>query len=694
MSAQNSSVDPETIARTKDQIRRLVAEVEQLTKTAGEPEKFYAEYLQRLVTALAAVGGAIWLKGEAGALELAYQINLSTALVEQASPEQAGEDAVRHLRLIEHIARIREGKLVPPHSGSGDEQIGNPTRFLLVIAPLCSDDGVEGVVEIFQRPDGPPDTQRGFLRFLTQMADLAGDWLRLQKLRSFRDRQSMWVRADNFARLVHQSLDKKLTCYAIANEARRLIECDRVSVAVLKGKKCRIEAISGQDTIEHRSNTVTALGRLATRVVASGEPLWYFGSTEDLPPQIEQAVHKYVEESFTKTLAVIPLRKLAHERELDERHQAGRVSEEHELHGEPLGALIVEQIEGDLPRGVLEPRIDLVYPHSARALENALEHSNLFLMPVWRALGRATWVLRARTLPKTIAIAAAVLIALIALFVVPASFDLEARGTLQPVVKQDVFADVDGVVTRVNVKHGDLVQKNQVLLVLENTDLEVQITELTGQKNSLEQQIRAATVPSDYRGLGENDPQRGQLNAQRMQLIARFDGVKTQIELLEKKKERLTIVAPIAGRVVTWNVDQLLRNRPVRVGEVLLAVVDPRDEWELEIYMPTTRMGHLHNALHGLAEDGHLDVTYILATEPSRRLSGTTRPRDVADTAELHDDDGNSTKVRVHIDKRDVADPRPGATVIADVHCGWRPIGYVWFHEAFEWVQKTWFYYL
>jgi hypothetical protein len=695
MATHNSSVDPETIAKTKDQIRRLVTEIEQLSKAEGEPEKFYSEYLQRLVTSLAAVGGAIWLKGEAGGLELAYQINLSTALVEPSSPDQAGDDALRHLRLIEHIVRIREAKLVPPHSGSGDEQVGNPTRFLLVIAPLCSDDGVEGVVEIFQRPEAQPDTQRGYLRFLTQMSDLAGDWLRLQKLRSFRDRQSMWVRADNFARHVHESLDKKLTAYAIANEGRRLIECDRVSVAVLKGQKCKIEAISGQDTIEHRSNTVTALGKLATRVVASGEPLWYLGSTEDLPPQIEQAVHKYVEESFTKTLAVIPLRKLAREVVLNERHADGRVSEEHELHGEPIGALIVEQIEGDMPRGVLEPRVDLIYTHSARALSNALEHNNLFLMPVWRTLGRATWVLRARTLPKTIAIATAILLVLIGLFVVPGSFDLEARGTLQPVIKQDVFADVDGVVMEVRVKHGDVVRKDDVLVVLKNTDLEVQYEELWGQHNSLEQQIRSTMVASNSAtGRSDVDSNNLQLQFQRGQLEARQAGIEKQIELIEGKKRRLVVRSPIAGRVVTWNVDQLLRHRPVKVGEMLLGVVDPRDDWELEIHMPGTRMGHLNTALAGLEADERLEVSYILATDPSQRLAGSVGRADVSNNNELHEEEGNGAKLRVRINKRDVADPRPGATVIADVHCGWRPIGYVWFHEAFEWVQKTWFYYL
>ena len=47
--------------------------------------------------------------------------------------------------------------------------------------------------------------------------------------------------------VVHESLDQKLTSYTIANEGRRIIGCDRVSVAIRKGRKCVIEAISGQD---------------------------------------------------------------------------------------------------------------------------------------------------------------------------------------------------------------------------------------------------------------------------------------------------------------------------------------------------------------------------------------------------------------------------------------------------------------
>src|SRR4030095_17136945 len=88
----------------------------------------------------------------------------------------------------------------------------------------------------------------------------------------------------------HETLDARETAYTIVNEARRLLGCDRVTVGILRGGKIAIEAVSGQDTLDNRSNVVTLLGKLATRVVATGEPLWYAGATEDFPPQTQDAI--------------------------------------------------------------------------------------------------------------------------------------------------------------------------------------------------------------------------------------------------------------------------------------------------------------------------------------------------------------------------------------------------------------------
>ena len=87
----------ETIEKTKQQIRGLVGEIAQLSKSDMEPEEFYAAFLQRVVQALAAVGGAVWVLGEGKKPQLAYQINISPKLLDTESDE--AEQALPPARL-------------------------------------------------------------------------------------------------------------------------------------------------------------------------------------------------------------------------------------------------------------------------------------------------------------------------------------------------------------------------------------------------------------------------------------------------------------------------------------------------------------------------------------------------------------------------------------------------------------------
>ena len=80
-----------------------------------------------------------------------------------------------------------------------------------------------------------------------------------------------------------------------------------MTVAIKHGRKCKVEAVSGQETFDKRSNVISMLGDLATAAVATGEPVWYMGDTSDMAPQVEQTVQAYVDESHSKTVAVMPL---------------------------------------------------------------------------------------------------------------------------------------------------------------------------------------------------------------------------------------------------------------------------------------------------------------------------------------------------------------------------------------------------
>ena len=296
----------------------------------------------------------------------------------------------------------------------------NPTDFLLVFGLLKTNLETVGLVEIFQRFGAGAEAQSGYLRFLSQMCELAADFLKSHQLRHFSDRQTLWTQLEDFTRTVHASLNPRETAYTIVNEGRRLIECDRVSVAIRRGKKCKIEAISGQDLFDKRSNTVRLLGKLATAVVATGEAVWYTGDTRDLAPQVEDAVQEYVDDAHSKTVAILPLQRPNPQDDDDPRK---RVEPE-----PPIGALIIELIEDSRVSPNIAHRAEVVRQHCSTALANAMEHQNLFLMPVWRALGKTRIIFQARMLPKTVAVAAGVLLVVLILCLVPWDLTMEAKG--------------------------------------------------------------------------------------------------------------------------------------------------------------------------------------------------------------------------------------------------------------------------
>jgi multidrug efflux pump subunit AcrA (membrane-fusion protein) len=669
------SLDPQLIEQTKQQIRTLVNEIAQLSKSEASPGEYYQGFLERVVQALAAVGGIIWTLEDQSRINVGYQINF-----QETRLRDRPDDQKRHGRLIQRALQSGEGMIVPPHSGGADEEEGsNPTDFLLVLGCIRTDIETVGVVEILQRPEAGPTTQKGYLRFLLQMCDLASDFFKSRQIRHFADRQVLWTQLEDFARAVHTTLDPKETAYTIANEGRRLIECDRVSVAIRRGKKCLIEAVSGQDMVDKRSNQVRLLGNLATAVVASNENMWYTGDTTDMAPQVEDAVQEYVDESHSKTVAVIPLMRARQDPEEEEAHMR-------DAPDPPVGALIVELIEDSrVPEKMLQ-RVDVVARHAAPAMANSIDHDSLFLMPLWRTIGQQKWILKARTLPKTLAIAGAVLAVLLALAIVPISFTVRAKGTLEPITRQDVFAGVDGVVEEVKVKHGVEVHKGDLLVKMRDTELQMKQAELQGELNSTGELLQSVYRQS-VEGKNLSPVERAELMGRQAELQQKYDSIGHQLDIYDRKIQELQVVSPIDGVVVTWDVQNRLLNRPVQRGQVLLRVADPTSDWQLEINMPEKYMGHIERARKQIKED--LDVEYILAIQPGTSRYGTVS--EVHKSAEVKEEQVNSVQVKVKIDTKKLTTElpgiRPGASVNAKVACGYRPVGYVWFHEAIEYVQ-------
>ena len=678
--ANPAGPDQSLVNQTRQQIRALAAEVEQLAKSDCTEEEFFEGFLTRSTSALASLGGAIWMLDDQQHLRLRYQINLKqTGLAERPAAQ------TQHHRLLQRVLAKGESTLIAPQSGateSGDDSDGaNPTDFLLVLAPLTIDQNSVGLIEIFQRSATGPNTQQGYLRFVNQMGETGSRYLANHRIRSFADQQSMWHQLEQFIRSIHQGLNSKKTIYTLANESRRLIGCDRVSVAIGTGRNCRVKSVSGLDSIERRADQVKQLNLLAAAVIKTGQPLWYNDQHAALPPQLESKLQRYVDQSHTKMLAVIPLMESNEDPTIDQPNKKKKKAK-------PIGALIVEQLSDSRILPTTRQRVDVVVHHGQTALANANRYSSIFLMPLWQFLGKVCTIFNVEQRWKTAVVTLAIVAAGLFLTLFPYTFGLNANGRLVPESQFEVFAQTDGTMEEVFVSDtGDtIVQKQQVLGRMKNSDIELAISSIRGEIAETQSHIAAN---SQRRASGKLElNEKTELESLIMSDEQTILSLKRELEIRTEEQRLLNVLSPSAGRVVNWNVKQNLTNRPVTRGQNLMTVVPPEAVWELELHMPERRLAHLFRAIND--NDEELKVTFGMVSNPGTEYTGTLISVDRK--LDVYNDDGNAALVRVAFENADIAADllRTETRVTAKVHCGDRSIGYVIFHELIETVQSKW----
>ncbi|MDA7858362.1 HlyD family efflux transporter periplasmic adaptor subunit [Mariniblastus sp.] len=673
---QMGTVDPGLVNQTKNQIRILVDEIHKLAQTNSTVDEFLEGFTPRVANALASVGAAIWLSdAESAPLRLKHYINVPPEL--RRADQTA---AIQHQRLLQKTRDSQQAVLVPPASGaSGENPTGNPTDHLLILQPLRIDKTTVGLIEIFQRPGAGLTTQRGYLKFVSQMGDIANEFLSNQKIRSYAAERAMWNRREQFIGIIHQSLDTQDVAYAIANEGRRFLDCDRVSVAIGRDRQCRVNAVSGLDTIERRATQVKQLSQLASLVIRTHEPLWYSGTSDSLPPQIREPLHEYVDRSHTKMLAILPL--------FCERSQPSDPALPKKK-PVPVGALIVEQLSDSRIASELKHNIETIAPHCQSALTNATEHHQIFLLPAWKMIGQFLSLFQSGRRTKAISIVGVTAVLLIFLTYFPCTFGLGAKGSLIPAEQHEVFAKINGTMETIFVSDdGDsMVQQGQPLAQMQNSDLELAIDQINGQIA-----IQEAERSSNLQLQNRNDLSQFELvevNNNIALATKTIEYLQRELEIRLEEQQLLTVKSPATGRVVNWNAKQNLMHRPVTRGQNLMTIVNPNTEWLIELEMPERRLGHLTEAMRDNQQP--LKVTFALLSNPGTEYTGVVL--DIDEKLDVHSDEGNTAIVRVQF-PNEAIDPqllRSETRVNAKVICGTRATGFVIFHEMIETVQSKW----
>ena len=481
-------------------------------------------------------------------------------------------------------------------------------------------------------------------------------------------------------RTFHRDLDLKSTAYRITNESRRLLGADRVSLLIAKRGNFRMTSVSGVAVVDRRANSVKAAEQFVDRVAVLDRPIM-LPADEPLPPQIQETLDRYLDETDIASVLFYPLRpsgkassKDSHLSELDD-----------EPTGEPFAALLVESFSDQ--RINVTPKVQEVAHEATYAIANSMEHQRIFALPVLKTMG--DWF-GGRRLPWT-ALALFVFAALlIASLVVRIDHRIIATGYAESTVQQHVFARSDGTVREVFVADGDRVEKGDLLARLENAELDSRLETLSGQIQTTSK--RLASIASMLLSPSTDERQSGRLAIEKRQLESELDGLRRQLELVQRQQQELMIVAPIDGVVAGWQLRRKLINRPLRRGDRLLTVVELDATWQLRLEIPEEDAAEVMSAFE---ESSALAVTFAAKSNPGSTYAATLESIATA----IRKTDANVNVVEGLASIRGDADSRAfqafyssqarsGVEATAKITCGRRTVLGSWFGDVADFVDR------
>lgn len=667
------------VLETKREIRRLVQEIAALCHSRLPARQFWPRFLADVGTAMAAEGGILWQLRDGQWVSIAHQGPLDRRLLVPAAPRPRTEQPPHpncHELMIREVAHGGGPVIVPPGGAwdrpapaaeadlpegaeepagadlpAGAEQPasepGNPTDSLAAVVPIPvdPDQAVEWMMELFLPLGGGPATHRGYLRFAAQMADLAADFLRRERLCSARLRADEASRMHEMIVSLYRSEDRKTAELRIVDAAARIFSADRVSLVCRRGQGWKVVAVSGVEQIDPRLPAVQAIRDIAAEVE---------GPVGFLPAEVEGVV-------------------LGSEGSLTLR-----------------GVAIVDSTSGT--RLVVEDRA---------AVEVDLEQIQLwavFLQHIELVLGQCErrrhaglrgWIQPSRyglpiRMGRTLT-AIAVAIGIVVIGALPVPMIVTADARLEPRQVQTLYAPRDSVVAEMWVEHGDKVEPGDAVLRLVDSELDRSISALLGRRAVLTE--RAAELRGRLVSRSANDAE----EAERLQTEQRVTNeelrsVAAELIVLEEERERLVLRSDRGGIVDAWQIRERLGNRPVRRGQSLFRIVAPEGGWLIEADVPQNRLDHLIASQATGPARGEVILTAFPDHAISAQLEqigpaawmsapGRMAPPLSAATASLGVEPTGTVTFSVDPDALPLR--QPGAPAKIGIDCGRRPLAYV-----------------
>ena len=607
------ALDSAFVQQTKDQIRAVVENIASLAHTPISPQDFVQAVLPKIASAMGALGAGLWQQYSDSAWQLLGEFHLPSILVDgvttdnpdqqsratpfeqldfiesqlnaaiQATPSTDGgldmqigtQPSASHLLVLNAVARERQPILIPPSDALLNcDRPANPTAELLIYAPLpIPKDQGSYWLQIVQSPSGGPSSQRGYLRFVAQMADLMSDYFRSHRLRVFeRDREYLTL-AERTMRELACGLAPKL---GVAKLMKTIREHARAEHAFLLRRESyfgrwRVVGAAGLVEIDRRADGIGQIERASSGLHAMfrrGGSL----SSSQLPGGVDDR-----DPDLTSVFNTFAISELQWIKPLEAEAGATRQSKQ------KLDVAVLLTWSGmDKPPTRCPEQIALISKLGLSALQitwwkSALFASHSTKRNPFAIANPASW-------PRTAKwVVAMLLVSLV--FALPVPIRLHATAILVPLVQQHVYAPMDATVDAVLVEHGQSVKQGDPLIRLKSLSLSLEYEQAVAQQSRNRQRL-ADIGAMLLRETTLSSLQRIELEGERKSIESNRTIEWNQLALLQKQMDSLLVVASVDGVVSTWNVQDSLRDRPLRTGQWLLSLHESDSPWILEAALP------------------------------------------------------------------------------------------------------------
>lgn len=426
---------------------------------------------------------------------------------------------------------------------------------------------------------------------------------------------------------------------AFVTKLATTLDCERVSLGLIKGKQVKVYALSNSAGFGEKMNLVRDIGSAMDEAVDQRSVIVYPLSA-DAPP----------------------LAALAHN-ELTTQHGSGVICTVPIMQGTtPLGALMCERAAekpfDDQTVELIKTFAGLVGP----VLTIKKKEERSAWIKLWEATKSKVISFLGPDHPglKLVAGLAVVVI----LFFAFAKGDHRVRATtvLEGVVQRAITTPYSGYIAEAVARPGDTVRQGNLLCRLDERDLTLERLKWATQREQALRQLSEAMAKHE--------------RAQIMISQAKADQADAQMSLLDEQLGRSRILAPFDGIVTSGDLSQSLGS-PVERGQVLFEIA-PLTGYRVVVQVDETDIGYV-----AAGQKGEL----ALPSLPGNVLPLTVSKVTPVSTAK---EGRNYFRVEAQLERTSPR-LRPGMEGVGKITVDRRRLVWIWTHEAIEWIRlKTW----